>query len=162
MWLVKNKIWAGDYKIFTNKPTRNSEGYWEDKTESNNDRRYGYIIPPQTVPVNVTWDNDPLEISISPKCNPKDDEPIYMIAKSEKGDMDWYGDFNYGYCPLSKYASNSIMASTKYLPGSSHGYGCAGYVVKTTMRYLKQMGWESDYEKYKTTKEVWDDGYKRW
>ena len=30
------------------------------------------------------------------------------------------------------------------------------------MRYLKQMGWESDYEKYKTTKDVWDDKYKRW
>lgn len=37
MWLVKNKIWAGDYKIFVNKPTRNAEGYWEDLTEFNND-----------------------------------------------------------------------------------------------------------------------------
>ena len=43
MWLVKNKIWAGDYKIFVNKPTRNPEGYWEDLTESNNDRRYGWF-----------------------------------------------------------------------------------------------------------------------
>ena len=36
MWIVKNKIWAGDYKIFVNKPTRNAEGYWEDSTDSNN------------------------------------------------------------------------------------------------------------------------------
>ena len=49
---------------------------------------------------------------------------------------------------------------SKRLIGSSHGIGCPGYVIKTTMRYLKQMGWESDYEKYKTTKEVWDNNYR--
>lgn len=160
MFLVKNKIWAGDFKIFVNRPTRNSEGYWEDLTEPNNDRRYGYIIPPQDAPVNVVWEQEPIEISICLQSNSEDDEPIYMIAKAEQGDRDWYGDFDYGYCPLSKYAHDSTKTESKRLIGSSHGIGCPGYVIKTTMRYLKQMGWESDYEKYKTTKEVWDNNYR--
>ena len=25
--------------------------------------------------------------------------------------------------------------------GSPHGYGCPGYAVKTTMKFLKLMGW---------------------
>lgn len=161
MWIVKNKIWAGDYKIFVNKPTRNSEGYWEDLTESNNDRRYGYIIPQNEVPSNVTWEDEPLKITISLNNDSEDDKPIYMIAKSEEGYRDCYGDFDYGYCPLSKYVSNSNMVLSKTLPKKSHGYGCAGYVVKTTMKYLKQMGWEADYEKYKTTEDMWNNGYKR-
>ena len=53
------------------------------------------------------------------------------------------------------------MASSKTMPKKLHGYGCAGYVVKTTMKYLKQMGWESDYEKYKTTEEMGNNGNKR-
>ena len=53
-----------------------------------------------------------------------------------------------------------IMTSSKPLPKKSHGHGCAGYVVKTTLKYLKLMGWRSDYEKYKTTEEMWNNGYK--
>ena len=48
------------------------------------------------------------------------------------------------------------MTETKKLDGSPHGYGCAGYAVKTTMKFLKLMGWEDDYEKYKTTEQVWN------
>ena len=161
MWLVKNKIWSGDVKLFVNNPTRNSEGYWEDLSEPSNDRRYGYTIPPQEVTANLTWHDEPIEISICLQSNSEDDKPIYMIAEAERGERDGYGDFNYGYCPLSKYAHDSTKTESKKLPGNnSHGYGCAGYVVKTTMNYLKQMGWESDYDKYKTSKEVWDYKYK--
>lgn len=162
MWLVKNKIWAGDFKIFVNKPTRNSEGYWEDLSEPNNDRRYGYIIPPLEVATGLTWNDEPIEVSIclQSNSNSEDEEPIYMIATAEEGQSDWYGDYNYGYCPLSKYAHDSTKTEAKQLTGSSHGYGCPGYVVKTTMSYLKEMGWESDYEKYKTTQEVWDYKYR--
>ena len=161
MWIVKNRVQAGDYKIFVNKPTRNAEGYWEDSTESNNDRRYGYIIPPNEFPCNITWTQEPLKIIIDLEENFDDEKPIYMIAESEEGSRDCYGDFEYGYCPLSKYATDSNMTSSKPLPKKTHGYGCAGYVVKTTMKYLKQMGWESDYEKYKTTEDMWNNGYKR-
>ena len=45
--------------------------------------------------------------------NTEDDKPIYMIAEAEKGDRDYYGDFNYGFCPLRKYASGSKMTETK-------------------------------------------------
>ena len=31
--------------------------------------------------------------------------------------------------------------------------------VKTTMKFLKLMGWEEDYEKYKTTEEVWNSAH---
>ena len=161
MWLVKNKIWAGDYKIFVNKPTRNSEGYWEDLSESNNERRYGYIIPHNEVPSNITWTQETLKIIIDLEEIFDDEKPIYMIAKSEEGSRDCYGDFDYGYCPLTKYATDYDMVSSKPLPKKTHGYGCAGYVVKTTMKYLKQKGWESDYEKYKTTEDMWNNGYKR-
>ena len=161
MWIVKNRVQAGDYKIFVNKPTRNAEGYWEDSTESNNDRRYGYIIPPNEFPFNITWTQEPLKIIIDLEENFDDEKPIYMIAESEEGSRDCYGDFDYGYCPLTKYATDYDMVSSKPLPKKSHGYGCAGYVVKTTMKYLKQKGWESDYEKYKTTEDMWNNGYKR-
>lgn len=158
MWLVRNKIWAGDYKIFVNKPTRNEEGYWEDLTELGKDRRYGYIILENQRPVDISWEDEPKRVCICLDNKLEDivDEPIYMIAHSEKGPRDWYDDYNYGWCPLSRYACNSVMSQSKELPGSSHGYGCAGYVVKTTMKYLKMQGWESDYEKYKTSEEVWN------
>lgn len=91
--------------------------------------------------------------------NTEDDKPIYMIAEAEKGDRDYYGDFNYGFCPLRKYASGSKMTETKKLDGNPHGYGCAGYAVKTTMKFLKLMGWEEDYEKYKTTEQVWNSAH---
>lgn len=61
--------------------------------------------------------------------NTEDDKPIYMIAEAEKGDRDYYGDFNYGFCPLAKYACESKMTETKKLDGSPHGYCCAGYAV---------------------------------
>ena len=80
--------------------------------------------------------------------------------RTEPAHKIYTNDFDYGYCPLTKYATNSNMESSKTLPKKSHGYGSAGYVVKTTMKYLKQMGWESDYEKYKTTEEMWNKGYK--
>ena len=163
MWLVKNKIWAGDYKIFVNKPTRNAEGYWEDLTETNNERRYGYVIPHNEFSSNITWEHEPLKIIIDLEINFDDEKPIYMIAEAEEGSKDCYDrDFEYGYCPLSKYATDSKMTSSKPLPKSSHGYGCAGYVVKTTLKYLKLMGWEADYEKYKTTEEMWNGGYKNY
>ena len=57
-------------------------------------------------------------------------------------------------------STDSNMTSSKPLPKKSHGHGCAGYVVKTTLKYLKLMGWRSDYEKYKTTEEMWNNGYK--
>lgn len=84
------------------------------------------------------------------------DPYIYMKARSDEGDADWYGDFNYGSCPLSKYKTNSNLWESKVLEGSSHGFGCPGLVVKTTMAALEAMGWESDYEKYKTDKANWD------
>ena len=92
-----------------------------------NERRYGYIIPQNEVPSNVTWEHEPLKIAISLNNDSEDDKPIYMIAKSEEGYRDCYGDFDYGYCPLSKYATNSNMVLSKTLPKKSHGYGCAGY-----------------------------------
>ena len=126
--------------------------------ETNNDRRY--IIPHNEVQSNITWTQETLKIIIDLEEIFDDEKPIYMIAKSEEGSRDYYGDFDYGYCPLTKYATDYDMVSSKPLPKKSHGYGCAGYVVKTTMKYLKQKGWESDYEKYKTTEEMWNNGYK--
>ena len=100
-----------------------------------------------------------MKITIGLKNDSEDDKPIYMIAESEEGSKDCYdGDFEYGYCPLSKYATDSKMTSSKTLPTNS-GHGCAGYVVKTTLKYLKLMGWESDYEKYKTTEEMWKNKF---
>lgn len=118
-------------------------------TESDKDRRYGYIIPHHEVPSNVTWEHEPLNITISLNNDSEDDKPIYMIAKSEEGSRDCYGDFDYGYCPLTKYATNSNMVSSKTLPKKSHGYGCAGYVERMTNNYLviggakfsKKHGW---------------------
>jgi hypothetical protein len=77
---------------------------------------------------------------------------IYLSYKSEKGDADWYGDYNYLANPLSKYISCKKQCECYYMDGSSHGYGTAGIVVKTTEDFLNMMGWEDDL-KYKTTRE---------
>lgn len=83
-------------------------------------------------------------------------ECIYMASKSKEYDADWYGEFTYHDNPLKKYVYKSKLWDCKIIKGSSKGNGIAGIVVKTTMYNLNILGWESDYEKYKCTKEYYD------
>lgn len=39
---------------------------------------------------------------------------------------------------------------------SPYGFGIPEVAVKTTIEVLKMLGWESDYEKYKCSKEYYD------
>lgn len=80
------------------------------------------------------------------------DKYIYLYQESYKGDRDWYGDFNYGPNTLSKYSSCKKQCECYELEGSGHGYGCAGWVVKTTKEFIEMMGWEDDL-KYKCTRD---------
>lgn len=84
-------------------------------------------------------------------------EYIYMAYKSKEYDADWYGEFTYCDNPLEKYAYKSKLWDCKIIKGSSKGNGIAGIVVKTTLDNLNMLGWESDYEKYKCTKEYYDN-----
>ena len=83
-------------------------------------------------------------------------EFIYMAVKSKESESDWYGDFCYYENDLIKYTYKSNLWSYKILPGSSQGSGIPGVAVKTTLDALKMLGWESDYEKYKCSKEYYD------
>lgn len=78
---------------------------------------------------------------------------IYLLCQSERGDADWYGDYNYLPNPLSKYTSCKKQCECYYMPGSGHGCGTAGIVVKTTKEFLEMMGWEEDM-KYKVNRKV--------
>lgn len=84
-------------------------------------------------------------------------EFIYMAVKSKESESDWYGDFCYYGNDLIKYTYKSKLWSYKILPGISHGSDIAGVAVKTTMKALKLLGWESDYERYKCTKDYYDN-----
>lgn len=84
--------------------------------------------------------------------NEENDKYIYLACESERGDSDWYGDFNYLSNPLSKYWACKKQCECYGMSGSSHGYGTAGIVVKTTEDFLNMMGWEEDM-KYETTRE---------
>ena len=71
------------------------------------------------------------------------DEQVVLYCKSEKGDRDWYGDFSYMDNPLEHY-QKSKMCDVEYDEASGHGWGIAGITVKTTMSFIKMMGWEKD------------------
>ena len=77
---------------------------------------------------------------------------VYLLCHSEEGDRDWYGDFNYYANPLDKYVSCTKQCETDELNGSGHGYGVAGYIVKTSKDFIEFMGWEDDL-KYEITRE---------
>lgn len=77
---------------------------------------------------------------------------IYLLCYSEHGERDWYGDFNYLSNPLSKYVVCTKQCETNTLSGSGHGYGVAGYIVKTSKDFIELMGWEDDL-KYEITRE---------
>lgn len=77
---------------------------------------------------------------------------IYLLCYSEQGERDWYGDFNYLSNPLSKYVACTKQCETNTLSGSGHGYGVAGYIVKTSRDFIELMGWEDDL-KYEITRE---------
>ena len=83
-------------------------------------------------------------------------EFIYMAVKSKESESDWYGDFCYYENDLIKYTYKSNLWSYKILPGLSDGSGIPGVAVKTTLDAVKMLGWESDYEKYKCSKEYYD------
>ena len=77
---------------------------------------------------------------------------VYLLCYSEQSDRDWYGDFNYLSNPLGKYVSCTKQCDTDTLKGSGHGYGVAGYIVKTSRDFIEFMGWEDDL-KYEITRE---------
>ena len=77
---------------------------------------------------------------------------VYLLNYSERGDSDWYGDFNYLPNPLSKYVACTKQCETYHLRGSGHGYGTAGYIVKTSKDFIELMGWEEDL-KYEISRE---------
>jgi len=77
---------------------------------------------------------------------------VYLLCYSEQGDRDWYGDFNYLPNPLSKYVACKKQCETDTLSGSGHGFGTAGYIVKTSKDFIQLMGWEDDL-KYEITRE---------
>lgn len=77
---------------------------------------------------------------------------VYLLCYSEESDSDWYGDFNYYANPLGKYVSCTKQCETYELTGSGHGYGVAGYIVKTSKDFIEFMGWEDDL-KYEITRE---------
>jgi len=77
---------------------------------------------------------------------------VYLLCYSEQGDRDWYGDFNYLPNPLSKYVACKKQCETDTLSGSGHGFGTAGYIVKTSKNFIELMGWEDDL-KYEITRE---------
>ena len=77
---------------------------------------------------------------------------VYLLCYSEQGDRDWYGDFNYLPNPLSKYVACKKQCETDTLSGSGHGFGTAGYIVKTSKDFIELMGWEDDL-KYEITRE---------
>lgn len=72
---------------------------------------------------------------------------IILEAWSERGDADWYGDFNYHSNPLAHW-SDSNFAKVICYGGSSHGFGTARIRVETTEEFVKLMGWDNDL-KYK-------------
>lgn len=69
MWIARNNILDKDIKIFTHKPTRNTNGYWEDLKVINYDenRRYGFIISIDDIVGDhtITWEDEPKEITIN-------------------------------------------------------------------------------------------------
>ena len=71
------------------------------------------------------------------------DRDVILEAYSEKGDSDWYGDFNYGYNPLGRYSNSKHCKVTRY-NGSIHGFGTARIRVETKLSFLQLMGWEDD------------------
>lgn len=73
----------------------------------------------------------------------QDDEQVVLYCKSEKGPSDWYGDFSYMDNPLEHY-QKSKMCEVEYDEASGHGWGIAGITVRTTMSFIKMMGWEKD------------------
>lgn len=83
---------------------------------------------------------------------------IYLFNKSDRDDSDYYGDYNYKYNPLSKYKVNCKLFESAYFYNSPHGYGVAAIAVKTTLEALKLLGWESDYEKYKSDEIHFNNG----
>lgn len=71
MWIVRNKVWGGNIRLFVNRPTRNLlGGYWEDLSfpddYDNYNRRYGYTIPEKDGPTYMLWKNEPIEVCF--KC----------------------------------------------------------------------------------------------
>lgn len=74
----------------------------------------------------------------------ENEEKVVLEANSKKGDRDWYGDFNYYENPLSHYSNCKMCAVTKYSDDSGHGYGIAKIRVKTTIDFIKMVGWEKD------------------
>lgn len=82
---------------------------------------------------------------------------IYMAKVSDASESDSYGDFFYYKNVLRKYTCKSNLWSYKIMNGySPYGFGIPGVAVKTTIEALKILGWESDYEKYKCSKEYYD------
>ena len=73
----------------------------------------------------------------------KDNRKITLYCESDRGDSDYYGDYNYLPNPLAHY-SDSKLCKVTYDRGSSHGYGIAGITVETTVKFIKMMGWEAD------------------
>lgn len=74
----------------------------------------------------------------------ENEEKVVLEANSKKGDRDWYGDFNYDENPLSHYSNCKMCAVTRYGDNNGHGYGIAKIKVKTTIDFIKMMGWEKD------------------
>lgn len=74
MWIARNNILDKDLKIFTHKPTRNPDGYWEDLEviEYDKNRRYGFIVPNSDITGDhtITWEDEPRAIIVEvPKKN---------------------------------------------------------------------------------------------
>jgi hypothetical protein len=81
---------------------------------------------------------------------------VYLVCRSQEGNADWYGDFNYYDNPLEKYISCKKQCETEILRGSGHGFGVPGVKVKTTKEFIEMMGWEEDL-KYQITEEQYNN-----